>query len=61
MGGEQHSALWRVEKEAHRRLDDLVLTVERLLENARDERVLEIRADLDRIQNARASLGETFE
>ena len=56
-----HSALWSVEKEAHRRLDDLILTVERLLENARDERVPEIRADLDRIRNARASLGETFE
>jgi len=56
-----HSALWRVEKEAHRRLDDLIVTVERLLENARDERVPEIRADLDRIRNARASLGETFE
>jgi len=56
-----HSALWSVEKEAHRRLDDLILTVERLLEDARDERVPEIRADLDRIRNARASLGETFE
>jgi len=56
-----HSALWSVEREAHRRLDDLIVTVERLLENARDERLPEIRADLDRIKNARASLGETFE
>lgn len=56
-----NSALWSVEKEAHRRLDDLIVTVERLLEMARDERVPEIRADLDRIQNARMSLGETVE
>lgn len=48
-----HVALWRVEKEAHRRADDLGLTVERLLENAHDGRAGEIRADLERIRSVR--------
>ncbi|MGD0776266.1 MAG: dynamin family protein, partial [Candidatus Solibacter sp.] len=55
-----HAALWGVEKEARRRLDELLGTVERLLETGGDERAPQLRADLERIEKARQSLvGET--
>ena len=52
-----HGALWGVEKEARRRLDELLGTVERLLESGSNERAPELRADLERVREARASLG----
>jgi len=51
-----NDALWRVEKEARRRLDELMDTVERLMENSGNERAPQIRADLARLQGARKSL-----
>jgi len=51
-----NSALWSVEKEARRRLDELMATVQRLVENASNERIPEIRADLERIQSAQEAL-----
>jgi uncharacterized protein YPO0396 len=53
-----NSALWDVEKEARRRLDELIATLERLIENSRDELIPELGADLERVGRARASLGE---
>lgn len=53
-----HRALWAVEKEAKRRLDELIGTVEQLLE-ACEEHAPQIRSDLDRLQGAwRSSLQE---
>jgi len=46
-------ALWRVEKEARRRLDELIETTERLMEKSGNERAAQIRADLERLQGAR--------
>jgi len=55
-----HSALWAVEKEARRRLDELMGTVERLVESGASERAPEIRADLEKLEKARRELaGET--
>jgi GTP-binding protein EngB required for normal cell division len=55
-----HRALWAVEKEARRRLDELMGTVERLVESGASERAPELRADLERLEQARKSLaGET--
>ena len=51
-----HSALWGVEKEARRRLEELMGTVERLVESGGNERAPEIRADLERLEMARKSL-----
>jgi GTP-binding protein EngB required for normal cell division len=51
-----HSALWAVEKEARRRLDELLGTVERLMESGASERAPEIRADLEELDKARRSL-----
>jgi len=51
-----NDALWRVEKEARRRLDELMGTVERLMEKSGNERAPQIRADLARLQGARKSL-----
>jgi len=51
-----HGALWGVEKEAWRRLDELMGTVERLVESGSEERAPQIRADLERMEKARASL-----
>ena len=50
-----NGALWGVEKEARRRLDELIGTVERLVESGSNERAPQLRADLDRIENARIS------
>jgi len=51
-----HSALWAVEKEARRRLDELMGTVERLVESGASERVPQLRADLEKLEKARRSL-----
>jgi hypothetical protein len=51
-----NGALWGVEKEARRRLDELLGTVERLLESGGDERAAQLRADLERLEAARKSL-----
>ena len=51
-----NSALWGVEKEARRRLDELIGTVERLVESSSNERAPQLRADLERLEKARKSL-----
>jgi hypothetical protein len=51
-----NGALWGVEKEARRRLDELLGTLERLVESGGDERAAQLRADLERIEMARKSL-----
>jgi GTP-binding protein EngB required for normal cell division len=51
-----NDALWRVEKEARKRLDELIGTIERLVENSSNERAPQIRADLERIDAARRAL-----
>ncbi len=48
--------LWRVEKEARRRLDELIATIERLVENSDNERAPQIRADLEHLERSRKSL-----
>jgi GTP-binding protein EngB required for normal cell division len=50
-----NGALAAVEKEARRRLDELIDTVERLVEGGDDERVPQLRADLARLEQARKS------
>jgi hypothetical protein len=55
-----NSALWDVEKESRRRLEELLGTVERLVESSSNERAPQLRADLERLEQARKSLlGET--
>jgi hypothetical protein len=49
-------ALWGVEKEAGRRLDQLISTVEHLVESSGNERTPQLRADLERLEKARKSL-----
>ena len=57
-----NGALWGVEKEARRRLDELIGTVERLVESGSNERAPQLRADLERLEKARKSLAaETSE
>ena len=51
-----NGALWGVEKEAQRRLDELISTVEHLVESSSNERAPELRADLERLEQARKSL-----
>jgi hypothetical protein len=51
-----NTALWGIEKEARRRLDELIVTVERLLESAGNEWAVQLRADMDRLEKARKSL-----
>jgi GTP-binding protein EngB required for normal cell division len=51
-----NGALWDVEKEARRRLDELIGTVERLVENSSNERAPQLLADLERLEKARKSL-----
>jgi GTP-binding protein EngB required for normal cell division len=51
-----NGALWGVEKEARRRLDELLSTVERLVESGSNERAPQLRADLERLEEARKSL-----
>ena len=55
-----NGALWGVEKEASRRLNELLDTVERLVESSSNERAPQLRTDLERLEQARRSLsGET--
>jgi hypothetical protein len=51
-----NAALWGVEKEAGRRLDELIGTLERLIESSHDERAPQLRADLERLESARKSV-----
>ena len=51
-----NGALWGVEKEARRRLDELIGTVEQLVESGSNERAPQLRADLERLEKARKSL-----
>ena len=51
-----NSALLEVEKEAECRLDELIATVERLIETGRTDRAPAIRHDLDRIESARSAI-----
>src|ERR1017187_8323254 len=51
-----NGALWGVEKEARRRLDELLGTVERLVESGAMNAPPELRADLERLAQARKSL-----
>ena len=50
-----NGALWAVEKESRRRLDELMGTVERLVESSGNERAPQLRADLERLEKARKS------
>jgi len=52
-----HAALWSIEKESGRRLDELIATVDRLIEGS-NELTPDLRSDLERIQRARESLTE---
>ena len=51
-----NGALWGVDKEARRRLDELLGTVERLVESGCNDRAPQLRADLSRLEAARKSL-----
>ena len=51
-----NGALWGIEKEARRRLDELTDTVERLIESGGNERAPQLRADLERLEKARQSV-----
>jgi hypothetical protein len=51
-----NGALRGVEQEARRRLDELIATVERLVEISSDERAPQLRADLELLERARKSL-----
>jgi GTP-binding protein EngB required for normal cell division len=51
-----NGVLWGVEKEARRRLYELIGTVERLVESSTNELAPQLRADLARIDKARKSL-----
>ena len=51
-----NGALRAVEKEAHRRLDELMITVGRLVGSGNKKRTPQLRADLERIEAARKSL-----
>jgi hypothetical protein len=51
-----NGALWSVEKEVRRRLDELFDTVVRLVENGGEELAPQLRADLERLETARKSL-----
>jgi GTP-binding protein EngB required for normal cell division len=53
-----HGALWGVEKEARRRLDELIDTIEWLVESGSNERAPQLRADLERLEKARKCLAE---
>jgi hypothetical protein len=51
-----NGALWDVEKESRRRLEELLGTVERLVESSSNESAPQLRADLSRLEQARKSL-----
>lgn len=50
-----HHAFWAVEKESRRRLDELIESIERMLETS-SESVPQIRSDLDHLSQARSLL-----
>ncbi|HSR07677.1 MAG TPA: hypothetical protein VLM42_11035 [Bryobacteraceae bacterium] len=54
-----NSALLRLEKEAQRRLDELIATVERLIETGREDRAPAIRQDLQRIASAQRAISNS--
>jgi GTP-binding protein EngB required for normal cell division len=51
-----NGTLWGVEKEARRRLDELMGTIEKLVERGGNEREPRLRAELERLERARKSL-----
>ena len=51
-----NAALWRVEKESRRRMDELMTTVDRLVGSGVKKRTPQLRADLERIETARKSI-----
>jgi GTP-binding protein EngB required for normal cell division len=51
-----NGALWGVDKEARRRLDELMGTVERLVGSGSKKRTPQLRADFERIEAARRSM-----
>ena len=51
-----NGALWSVEKEVRRRLDELLSTVERLVANSGEGQAAQLRADIERLETARKSL-----
>jgi GTPase Era involved in 16S rRNA processing len=51
-----NNALLRLEKEAARRIDELIATVERLIETGQGDRAPVLRHDLDRIESARSAV-----
>ena len=51
-----NGALWGIEREARRRLDELIGTVEHLVESGSNEQAPQLRADLERLEKARKSL-----
>jgi GTP-binding protein EngB required for normal cell division len=51
-----HGALWGIEREARRRLDELIGTVEHLVQSGNNEELPQLRADLERLDKARKSL-----
>ncbi len=51
-----HAALWAVEKETRRRLEELTSTVEHLVADGATGRAPQLRADLERVEQARKSL-----
>src|ERR1017187_3031126 len=51
-----NGALWGIEKEAKRRLDELMTTVERLVGSGSRKRTPQLHAELERIEAARKSL-----
>ncbi len=56
-----NSAVLNMEKEAERRLDELVLTVGRLIESGGSDRLPAIRSDLQRIEIFRAEVGRVVD
>ncbi len=56
-----NSALLNMEKEAERRLDELVATVAHLIETGESDRIPAIRQDLDRIQALRDGIAERLD
>jgi GTP-binding protein EngB required for normal cell division len=53
-----NGALWAVEKESRRRLEELLGTVERLVESSGKEQTPQLRADFERLETARQSLAD---
>ena len=51
-----NGALWGVEMEVKRRLDELMGTIDRLVEGGSNERAPQLRADLEQLETARKSL-----